>query len=171
MPVAILILFVSLFLPLVRGSFSSGQDAYKLEDFQEDLAAGNVSDVSITPNRDNDTGYAVVTLNEGAKKILYATRIAEVEATAREAGIKPVVKDIPSENTFMVSVLPTILVVVVCLFFFYMMNAQSMGGGTNAKMMNFGKSKARLTNDSGVTLKDVAGLQEEKEDLEEIIDF
>ena len=171
MPVAMLILFVSLFLPLVRGSFSSGQDAYKLEDFREDLAAGSVGDVTITPNRDNATGYAVVTLDDGAKKILYATQITEVEQIARDAGVKPAVKDIPSENTFMVSVLPTILVVVVCLFFFYMMNAQSMGGGTNAKMMNFGKSKARLTNNSGVTLRDVAGLQEEKEDLEEIIDF
>ena len=171
MPVAILILFVSLFLPLVRGSFSSGQDAYKLEDLQEDLAKGDVSEVSITPNRDNDTGYAVVTTSDGAKKILYATQITEVEKIVRDAGIKPVVKDIPSENTFMTSVLPTILIVVVCLFFFYMITAQSAGGGANARMMNFGKSKARLSNDSGVTLKDVAGLQEEKEDLEEIIDF
>ena len=171
MPVVMLILFVSLFMPLVRGSFSSGQDAYKLEDFREDLAAGNVNEVTITPNRDNDTGYAVIVMKDESRKILYATQITEVEQIAREAGVKPAVKDIPSENTFMVSVLPTLLIVVVCLFFFYMMNAQNMGGGANAKMMNFGKSKARLTNNSGVTLKDVAGLQEEKEDLEEIIDF
>ena len=170
LPVLLLLMFVFVFSPMIRGSFSSGQDSYKLEDFQDDLKNGDVTDVTITPNRDNDTGYAVVVLKDNSRNILYATQIAEIERIAREAGIKPVVKDIPSDNVFMVSVLPTILVVVVCLFFFYMMNAQN-GGGTNAKMMNFGKSKARLSKNSGVTLDDVAGLQEEKEDLEEIIDF
>ena len=171
LPVLLLLMFVFVFSPMIRGSFSSGQDSYKLEDFQDDLKNGDVTDVTITPNRDNDTGYAVVVLKDNSRNILYATQIAEIERIAREAGIKPVVKDIPSDNVFMVSVLPTILVVVVCLFFFYMMNAQNGGGGTNAKMMNFGKSKARLSKNSGVTLDDVAGLQEEKEDLEEIIDF
>ena len=171
-PIAILVLFIFMFSPILRGSFSSNQDAYKLEDFQRDLASGEVQAVVITPNRDNDTGFAVVTRSDNERKILYATQIAEVEKIARESGIEPTVKDIPSENTFMTSVLPTVLVVAICLLFFYLMNAQTMGGGgSNAKMMNFGKSKARLTNESGVTLNDVAGLKEEKEDLEEIIDF
>ena len=171
-PIAILVLFIFMFSPMLRGSFSSNQDAYKLEDFQRDLASGEVQAVVITPNRDNDTGFAVVTRSDNERKILYATQIAEVEKIARESGIEPTVKDIPSENTFMISVLPTVLVVAICLLFFYLMNAQTMGGGgSNAKMMNFGKSKARLTNESGVTLNDVAGLKEEKEDLEEIIDF
>ena len=171
-PIAMLVLFIFMFSPMLRGSFSSNQDAYKLEDFQRDLASGEVQAVVITPNRDNDTGFAVVTRSDNKRKILYATQIAEVEKIARESGIEPTVKDIPSENTFMTSVLPTVLVVAICLLFFYLMNAQTMGGGgSNAKMMNFGKSKARLTNESGVTLNDVAGLKEEKEDLEEIIDF
>ena len=171
-PIAMLVLFIFMFSPMLRGSFSSNQDAYKLEDFQRDLASGEVQAVVITPNRDNDTGFAVVTRSDNERKILYATQIAEVEKIARESGIEPTVKDIPSENTFMISVLPTVLVVAICLLFFYLMNAQTMGGGgSNAKMMNFGKSKARLTNESGVTLNDVAGLKEEKEDLEEIIDF
>ena len=170
-PVLLLMLFIFVFAPMVRGSFSSGQENYTLEDFREDLKNGNVTEVTINPNRDNDTGYAVVVCKDNSRNTLYATQIAVIEQTAREAGIKPVVKDIPSDNIFMISVLPTILVVVVCLFFFYMMNAQNMGGGSNAKMMNFGKSKARLSRNSGVTLDDVAGLQEEKEDLEEIIDF
>ena len=171
-PIAMLVLFIFMFSPMLRGSFSSNQDAYKLEDFQRDLASGEVQAVVITPNRDNDTGFAVVTRSDNERKILHATQIAEVEKIARESGIEPTVKDIPSENTFMTSVLPTVLVVAICLLFFYLMNAQTMGGGgSNAKMMNFGKSKARLTNESGVTLNDVAGLKEEKEDLEEIIDF
>ena len=171
-PIAMLVLFIFMFSPMLRGSFSSNQEAYKLEDFQRDLASGDVQAVVITPNRDNDTGFAVVTRSDNERKILYATQIAEVEKIARESGIEPTVKDIPSENTFMTSVLPTVLVVAICLLFFYLMNAQAIGGGgSNAKMMNFGKSKARLTNESGVTLNDVAGLKEEKEDLEEIIDF
>ena len=157
-------MFIFVFSPMVRGSFSAGQETYTLEKFQEDLKGGNVESVTITPNRDNDTGYAVVTLKDNTRNTLYATQIAVIEQTAREAGVIPVVRDIPSDNLFMVSVLPTILIVVVCLFFFYMMNAQNMGGGSNAKMMNFGKSKARLARNSGVTLDDVAGLQEEKED-------
>ena len=80
-------------------------------------------------------------------------------------------KNKPSVLRSFIAHLVLIILSFMCLFFFYMMNAQNMGGGSNAKMMNFGKSKARLTNKSGVTLKDVAGLQEEKEDLEEIIDF
>ena len=170
-PVLILMMFIFVFSPMVRGSFSGSQESYTLEKFQEDLKSGSVESVTITPNRDNDTGYAVVTLEDNTRNTLYATQIAVIEQTAREAGVVPVVRDIPSDNMFMVSVLPTILIVVVCLFFFYMMNAQNMGGGSNAKMMNFGKSKARLARNSGVTLDDVAGLQEEKEDLEEIIDF
>ncbi len=171
-PIAMLVLFIFMFSPMLRGSFSSDQEAYKLEDFQRDLSSGDVQAVVITPNRENDTGFAVVTRGDKERKILYATQIADVERIARENGIEPTVKDIPSENTFMTSVLPTVLVVAICLLFFYLMNAQTMGGGgSNAKMMNFGKSKARLTNESGVTLNDVAGLKEEKEDLEEIIDF
>ena len=171
MPLIILLVFIFIFSPMLRSSFSSSQDVYKLEDFEEDLGKGDITEVTITPNRDNATGYAVVIFSDSTRKVLYATQITEVEKLAREAGIKPAVKDIPSENTFMVSVLPTILIVIICMFFFYMMNAQNMGGGSNARMMNFGKSKARLSAESGVTLKDVAGLKEEKEDLEEIIDF
>jgi cell division protease FtsH len=128
LPIALLVMFIFLFSPMLRGSFSSNQSAYKLEDFQRDLASGDVQDVVITPNRNNDTGYAVVTRSDEERKILYATQIAEVERITRENGIEPTVKDIPSENTFMVSVLPTILIVAVCLLFFYLMNAQNMGG-------------------------------------------
>ena len=78
------------------------------------------------------------------------------------------------DSWFLTSVLPILIVAVVCLFFFFMMSAQSMGnGGTNQKMMNFGKSKARMSDakNNKTTLKDVAGLEEEKEELGEIIDF
>ena len=171
LPVIILLLFIFVFSPMLRSSFSSGSTAYTLESFEQDIAQGNVETVQISPNKDNATGYATITMKDGSREVLYATQITQIEQIARDAGLEPAVRDIPSDNTFMTNVLPTILIVIVCMFFFYMMNAQSMGGGSNAKMMNFGKSKARLNTDNKVTLRDVAGLQEEKEDLEEIIDF
>ena len=163
----VLFLFFS---PFLRGSFSSGDTAYTKEKFEEDLKEDRISRVEISPNKDNATGYATVTFKEGNKDILYATVIAEIEDMARQHSVVTVVHDVPSESTFMTSILPMLLVMGICFFFFYMMTGQGMGGGNN-RMMNFGKSKARLSTGENVTFKDVAGLDEEKADLEEIIDF
>lgn len=168
--VVMAIVFFVFFSPLLRNSFSAGKDAYTIEKFEAALQAGSVNRVEITPNRDNATGYATVTDSSGKKEILYATEVREIETMARQAGVETVVSDIPSESTFMTSVLPMLLVMGICFFFFYMMSGQGMGGG-NARMMNFGRSKAKLSTDEGVTFEQVAGLEEEKADLEEIIDF
>ncbi len=164
------ILFYMFFSPLLKSYFSPGDEVYTLEKFEADLEAGTVKQVEITPNRENATGYASVTDSDGDSQVLYATVISDIENAARKHGVTTVVRDIPSENTFMTSVLPMLLVMGICFFFFYMMTGQGMGGG-NARMMNFGKSKARLSTEEGVTFKQVAGLAEEKSDLEEIIDF
>ncbi len=142
-----------------------------MNNFMEDVDNGDVDSVVISPNRENATGYATVTLEDGTRKTLYVTDVTEFEDYAREEGLDPAVRDIPSDGTFMSSVLPMLIVVAMCMFFFYMMTMQNSGGGQNARMMNFGKSKAKKTTDSNVKLEDVAGLDEEKEDLEEIIDF
>ena len=110
-------------------------------------------------------------LSTGEEKILYVTDVKEVERELTAAGLDPEIRDIPRENWFMTSIFPIMLVLVVGVFFFVMMNAQNSGGGNGGKMMNFGKSRAKLSLDSKVTLKDVAGLQEEKEELDEIINF
>ncbi len=164
------VLIFMLFSPFLRSSFSADNSAYTKEKFAQDLEENKVTRVEITPNRDNATGYAAITLNDGDKAVLYATVISEIEEMARERSVVTVVRDIPSEGTFMTVILPMLLVMGICFFFFYMMTGQSMGGG-NAKMMNFGKSKARLSTGENVTFKQVAGLEEEKSDLEEIIDF
>ena len=95
-----------------------------------------------------------------------------MEELARSGGIEPRVLDIQRENWFLSYMLPVLVVVIAGVFIFVIMNAQGGNGGSNSKMMNFGKSRARLSLGEGrITLKDVAGLKEEKEELEEIIDF
>ncbi len=151
----------------------TGQETdYTRGELVENLEAGDVIEAVIQPNKETPTGVVRVFLKSGQERTLYATDIKEMEAELRAYGLDPQVRDIPRENWFMTSIFPILLVLVVGVFFFVMMNAQnSGGGGGNAKMMNFGKSRARLTLDNKVTLKDVAGLQEEKEELEEIINF
>jgi ATP-dependent Zn protease len=96
-----------------------------------------------------------------------------VEELLYAGDIPVIMQDMPSENWFMYYVLPMLVVFVVFIFFFSLMNSHGGGGGANNRMMNFGKSRARMTGigEGKITLKDVAGLREEKEELEEIVDF
>ena len=146
---------------------------YTRAELVQDLEDGDIEEVVIHPNAQGPTGYLDVTLASGQEKTLYATDISELEKLVRDNGIEPKVLDIQRESVFLTSILPTLIIVVAAAFFFIMMNAQNAGGGSSARMMNFGKSRAKLANvgDDRVTLKDVAGLREEKEELEEIIDF
>ena len=169
--VVVLVLFLAM-LQFARTSFSNQETPYTLETFEQDLSKGRVDKVEIVPNSETPTGSANITLKDGTVKVLYATDITKVEKTVWEDGISPVVRDVPRESWFMTSILPVLLVAVICFFFFYIMNAQAMGGGANAKMMDFGKSRAvRASSKDRVTFADVAGLKEEKEDLQEIVDF
>ena len=146
---------------------------YTRAELVQDLEDGDIEEVVIHPNAQGPTGYLDVTFASGQEKTLYATDISELEKLVRDNGIEPRVLDIQRESIFLTSILPTLIIVVAAAFFFIMMNAQNAGGGRSARMMNFGKSRAKLANvgDDKVTLKDVAGLREEKEELEEIIDF
>ncbi len=137
-----------------------------------DMEAKQVVEVDIHPNGEAPTGYLDIVLKDGTNKKLYATDITELEELVRSAGIEPSVMDIERENWFLTYVMPLLMIVAVGVFLFVMFTAQNNGGGSSSKMMNFGKSRARLSNgDGNITLKDVAGLKEEKEDLEEIVDF
>lgn len=150
----------------------NGQEAdYTRGELKKALEAGQVLEAVIQPNKETPTGIVRVALSTGEEKILYVTDVKEMERELTAAGLDPEIRDIPRENWFMTSIFPIMLVLVVGVFFFVMMNAQNSGGGNGGKMMNFGKSRAKLSLDSKVTLKDVAGLQEEKEELDEIINF
>lgn len=166
-------IFIILLLLVIFGLnlLNNRTDEYTKAEFIADLDAGNVSEVVVQPNGEAPTGYLEIQMKNGVSYKLYATDITELETLVREYGFDPVVNDIERENWFLTYMLPMLVVLAVGIFLFMMMNAQQAGGG-NGKMMNFGKSRAKMTlGDKSVTFAQVAGLKEEKEELEEIVDF
>ncbi len=145
---------------------------YTKGEFEAQLKNGDVAMVNICPNKETPTGSLEITLKSGEEKLLYVTDTTEAESMIREFGLDPTVENVPEESWFLNSVFPVLLVTIVCVFFFVMMNSQNAGGGSGGKMMNFGKSRAKLSiGDNRITLNEVAGLKEEKEELEEIVEF
>ncbi len=166
-------IFILLLIMVIVGLnlLSNREDEYTRAEFIADLDAGNVSEVAVNPNGEAPTGYLEIQMKNGVTHKLYATDITELETLVREYGFDPVVNDIERENWFLTYMLPMLVVLAVGIFLFMMMNAQQAGGG-NGKMMNFGKSRAKMSvGDKSVTFAQVAGLKEEKEELEEIVDF
>ncbi|MCX4343542.1 MAG: ATP-dependent zinc metalloprotease FtsH [Kineothrix sp.] len=154
------------------GTLRVPTSGYTRGEFERQMANNEVAVVTICPNKDTPTGSLKVILRNGEEKTLYVTDVTEMESVVRDQGIDYAVENVPEESWFLNSVLPILIVVVVCVFFFVMMNSQNAGGG-GGKMMNFGKSRARLTmgGENKITLNEVAGLKEEKEELEEIVEF
>lgn len=166
-------IFIILLILVIFGLnlLNNRKDEYTKAEFIADLDAGNVSEVVVQPNGEAPTGYLEIQMKNGVSHKLYATDITELETLVREYGFDPMVNDIERENWFLTYMLPMLVVLAVGIFLFMMMNAQQAGGG-NGKMMNFGKSRAKMTlGDKSVTFAQVAGLKEEKEELEEIVDF
>lgn len=145
---------------------------YTKGEFEAQLKNGEVAMVNICPNKETPTGSLEITLKNGEEKILYVTDTMEAESLVRGYGLDPTVENVPEESWFLNSVFPVLLVTIVCVFFFVMMNSQNAAGSGGGKMMNFGKSRAKLSiGDNKITLNEVAGLKEEKEELEEIVEF
>lgn len=152
-------------------------NSYSQQDFYESVQNKEVESVYIHPNKEYPTGRVSVDLTNGDSVQFYALDVKEIQDFLGDySEIALEVGDVPGDNIFLSSVLPIILVAGMAFFLISMMSRQMSGGGgggTNAKMMNFGKSRAKMTvnEENKVTFKDVAGLEEEKEDLEEVVDF
>jgi len=165
------IFILILVLVLIWASTNSGSSgSYTMGQFVSEMEEGLVVDVEIHPNVQVPTGMLRITLRDNQQRNLYVSDVVEVQELVKSYNIEPIVKDVPQENWFITELLPLLMLLVVVVFMFSMMNAQN-SGNSGGKMMNFGKSRARLMTGGEVTLKDVAGLKEEKEDLEEIVDF
>ena len=146
---------------------------YTYQDYLEDLADGTAKRVVIRQNEEAPTGQVSVVDKNDAVKTINVVNTQTAWQAAMDAGISPEVMDISKPNWFMTEILPMILIFIVMFFMFNMMMGRSAGGG-DSKMMNFGKSRAKMTlntDGKGTTFKDVAGVAEEKEELAEIVDF
>ena len=171
-PAALLLLLVVLGFWFISRQMTRDY-SYTEQAFWQDIEEEEVSQVYISPNREIPTGQVTVRMKNGDEHNFYSLDVKELQDELEgESGIAVQVADVPSDNTIMATVLPLVLTVILVIVIMNMMNRQ-MSGGSNAKMMNFGKSRAKISTDADkkVTFKDVAGLQEEKEELEEIVDF
>ena len=171
------VVFLTLLLCIGGGLISrfTQRNDYSLEELNQAMEKNQVTEVYIRPNREVPTGKILVRLKTGEEKEFTALDVKEIQEMVEKSGedISVKVGDVPGDNTLLTSILSLGLTGVMLFFLFGMMNRQMSGGGSNAKMMNFGKSRARMSTDEDkkVTFKDVAGLQEEKEELEGIVDF
>ncbi len=146
-------------------------DNYEYADFLKDVENDKVASVIIKQNEEIPTGRITVTLKDGATKRFYISNLNKLINVAIERNIKYSLLDVARPNVFVTSILPYLIIIVAMFFMFMIMTGPAAGGGNNSKVMNFGKSRARMTMDEKTTFKDVAGLNEEKEDLQEIVDF
>ena len=144
-------------------------------EYQTLLTEGEIVSAVITPNKETPTGEVYVTTSGGNTYLLYTDNVAEARQELLAADVTVRESEVQTESTFMTIVLPIILgMFVVAVLVMLMMNRMMAGasGGSNSKMMNFGKSRARMIKGlEGINFGSVAGLHEEKEDLEEIVDF
>ena len=171
--IIVLILMLA-FLEYGRDRITASDTSYTRARLTRDLADGKVYTAVITPNAEVPTGAARIIMSDGTEKILHATDIREIEQLLEEYGIDPEVRDVPGDNILVEGIIPILVGLVVIVFFFVMMNnTQVMGPGGNARILNFGKNRARMSkgDDNQIRLEDVAGLVEEKEQLAEIIRF
>ena len=172
--IVVLLIFAVLWL---TNQFDAREKMMSWQQFEELIEGDNVASVTVNQNKSVPTGRVEVTLktadeNGDELKYLYVSDVNEIESYLKEKNIDYDMPDIPEDSWVATTVVPMIMTIVAVFLIFALMSRQG-GGGANAKAMNFGKSRARLSTDRDkkVTFDQVAGLKEEKEELEEIVDF
>ena len=147
------------------------KDDYTYRDFVKDYNASNIAEIKLYQYKEQPTGKMLIELKDGKKHTIQISSVADTESRLIDLNAEYTVSRIEKESIIVLA-LPYIAMVIIALVFISMMTAQT-GGGGGGKMMNFSKSHAKLATDMNkqVTFDDVAGLSEEKEDLEEVVDF
>lgn len=173
----LLVLVVFLFAVLwFTNMFENQSDRLTWSEFQTLVTGDNVDSISVIQNKNVPTGHVEIKLKKKDKdgkqvRYLYVSDINEVQDYLKENKLDYDMADVPQDTLFSTTILPVLLTLAGVMFIFMMMNRQ--GGNAGSKAMSFGKSRAKLSTDSDkkVTFDHVAGLKEEKEELEEIVDF
>jgi len=170
----VMLLFTSFW---ITNQFEQKENQLTWGEFQKVVVSQDVNEVQITQNKTVPTGKVKIEItdeesNDKEEKYLFVSDVNEVQDYLKENNIQYVMSDVPQESWFSTNLLPMIIMLLMVGLFFTYMNRQN-GGGANAKAMNFGKSRAKMSapGDKKITFSKVAGLQEEKEELEEIVDF
>ena len=169
--VAFVLVIMAVYMLLKMASVTNSD--YNLTDFKKDLQDNEITECVIVQNKEVPTGYVQIKFEDNSLKKLYVADVNEVINLAEAADVKYSVDDVQRDSIFLTTVLPLIVIVVLVFVVITMLNPNAGGGGGNSKMMNFGKSRAKLMNPDSkkYTFKNVAGLREEKDELEEIVDF
>ena len=168
----IIVIIAAMFIMYVA-RMNTGTSNYTYNELVNDISKGKIESVSIRQNAEVPTGVVTVKVSgEQSVKSVYVSDVKDVEELLLDKNIEYTLKDVARQSVMLTTILPFGLSLLVIVFIMMMFTRQA-GGGGNAKMMNFGKSRARMISsaDNKVTFKDVSGLQEEKEELEEIVDF
>lgn len=154
---------------------SKSPESYSKAQFVQDLESGNIkAPIEIYQNVEVPTGQVTVTLKKDNKeKSFYVSDVNEIDDLADQYNIETKIHNISKPSWLLTTVLPYVLVFIIIIVLFSFLSNQASVGGSNSKVMNFGKSRARLTTDENktTTFKNVAGLDEEKDELKEIVDF
>ena len=166
-----LVLIIVLFVLVITTFAGRNNDTLSMQEFYQALDAGNFEAVWIRPNEATPTGRVELYYGGGGTSSVYVSDVTEIEEELKARDIDYRLFDVPQENYVLSIFLPIVLSAVIIMVLFNFMNMRAASGGSNAKMMNFGKSRARMTRDNKVNFEMVAGLDEEKEELAEVVDF
>ena len=167
--IALIIIFGIIYYATANRSVDTDYDYTR---FTEDINDDTISEIIINQNKEVPTGVLAITFKDGSQKALYVENVNTITSMLKDKDIDYYMKDVTRDSFFVSSILPIVIVLIIMIIFFVFMSNRA-GGGAGGNVMNFGKSRARMTGKSQntTTFKDVAGLKEERGELEEIVEF